>query len=79
MVVNGGAVTFPTGCEAPATGLAQALSNGAIGVASGQLTVQAADCASTPDTWITLSGYLNYDSRYWYNLFVNMNTRSFHS
>ena len=79
LIVNGGAATFPTGCVAPNTGLAQALSQGAIGVSTARLTVQASDCTNAQDNWIALNGYLNYDSQYWYNLFVNMNTNSFHS
>ena len=79
LVVNGGAVTFPTGCVAPDTGLAQALSSGAIGQSSARLTVQASDCAQSQESWVTLSGYLDYSSAYWYNLYVNMTTNSFHS
>ena len=79
LIVNDSATTFPTGCVAPNTGLAQALSSGAIGVANAKLTVQASDCALAQDSWITLYGYLDYNSMYWYNLFVDMNTKSFHS
>ena len=78
LIVNGGPTTFPTGCVAPSTGFAQALSNGAIGVASATLTVQASDCMQAQDSWVTLDGYLDYNSAYWYNLSVNMNTHSFH-
>lgn len=78
LIVNGGAITFPTGCVAPDTGLAQALSYGAIGVTSARLVVQASDCATAQDSWITLSGYLDYNSSYWYHVFVNMETRTFY-
>lgn len=77
LIVNGVATTFPTACEAPATGFSQALTNGAIGAGSARLTVQAFDCASG-GSWQTLNGYFDYDSHYWYNLSVNMNTNSFH-
>lgn len=79
LIVNGSATTFPTGCVAPNTGMAQALSYGAIGVGNAKLTVQASDCTSIQDKWVTLNGYLDYNSNYWYNLFVNMNANSFHS
>lgn len=79
LIVNGGAITFPTGCVAPDTGLAQALSYGAIGVTSARLVIQASDCAAAQDSWINLSGYLDYNSSYWYNVFVNMETRTFYS
>ncbi|MDP3559474.1 MAG: hypothetical protein Q8R79_03880 [Legionellaceae bacterium] len=79
LVVNGGPTTFPTACVAPNTGIAQALSQGAIGARNARLTVQASDCMQSQDTWTTLNGYLDYDSSYWYNLYVNMDTNSFHS
>lgn len=79
LIVNNAAITFPTGCESPNTGLAQALSYGAIGQSQARLTIQASDCAKAEDNWLTLNGYMDYNSGYWYDVFVNMVDNSFHS
>ncbi|MCX7114419.1 MAG: hypothetical protein NTW08_00665 [Gammaproteobacteria bacterium] len=79
LIINGGPVTVATACVAPNTGLAQALSQAAIGVSKVKLTVQASDCMKVQSCWWTLNGYLDYDSNNWYNLFVDMDEGSFHS
>ena len=78
LIVNNSAITFPTACVAPNTGLAQALSYGAIGQSEARLTIQASDCTQSQDHWVTLSGYMDYNSAYWYDVYVNMNDDSFH-
>lgn len=78
LIVNGTAITFPTGCVAPNTGLAQALTYGAIGQPQALITIQASDCAQAQDQWITLNGYFEYDSHYWFDIYVNMDDHSFH-
>lgn len=78
LIVNATAITFPTGCVSPSTGLAQALTYGAIGQPQARLTIQASDCTQSQDNWITLNGYLDYSSIYWYDVYVNMTDNSFH-
>lgn len=78
LIIDGTAITFPTGCVAPKTGFAQALTYGAIGQPQARLTIQAADCAQSQDRWVTLNGYLDYNSLYWYDVSVNMLENSFH-
>lgn len=78
LIVNDSAITFPTGCVSPATGLAQALTYGAIGQSNARLTIQASDCAQAQDNWITLNGYWDYNSNYWYDVYVNMVDNTFH-
>ncbi|MCR9192906.1 MAG: hypothetical protein NXI01_09685 [Gammaproteobacteria bacterium] len=77
LIVDGSAVTYQTPCTETKTGVAQALSYGSIGQPTARLTVQAADCTDAQEQWITLSGSLNYDSNYWYELYVDMNEHSF--
>lgn len=78
LIVNNTAITFPTGCVAPDTGLAQALTYGAIGQSYARLTIQASDCAQAQDEWVTLNGYWDYNSDYWYDVYINMVDNSFH-
>lgn len=78
LIVNNSAITFPTGCVAPNTGLAQALTYGAIGQSQARLTIQASDCSQSQDHWLTLNGYIDYNSAYWYDVLVNMDDNSFH-
>jgi hypothetical protein len=78
LLVDGTAITFPTGCVAPNTGLAQALTYGAIGQPQARLTIQASDCTQAQERWITLNGYLDYSSIYWYDVYINMLDHSFH-
>ena len=79
LIVNSSAATFSTSCIAPNTGLAQTLSYGAIGQSQVRLTIQASDCAQATEHWITLNGYLDYNSAYWYDVNVNMDDESFNS
>ena len=78
LIVNATTITFPTGCVSPSTGLAQALTYGAIGQPQARLTIQASDCTQSQDKWITLNGYLDYSSIYWYDVYVNMTDNTFH-
>lgn len=78
LIVNATVITFPTGCIAPDTGLAQALTYGAMGQPQARLTIQASDCSQLQDNWVTLNGYLDYSSIYWYDVHVNMTDNSFH-
>jgi hypothetical protein len=78
LLVNDSSITFSTGCVSPDTGLAQALTYGAIGRPNGRLTIQASDCEQDKDKWITLNGYWDYESNYWYDVYVNMLDNSFH-
>ena len=78
LIVNDTVITFPTGCVSPATGFAQALTYGAIGQPQAILTIQAADCTQKYDHWTTLNGYFEYNSQYWYDLYINMVDQSFY-
>jgi hypothetical protein len=78
LIVDDTAITFPTSCITPKDGLAQALAYGAIGRSTAKLTLQASDCANAQDHWFSLNGVLDYDSNYWYDVYINMSERSFH-
>ena len=78
LIVDGTAITFPTGCVAPNTGLAQALTYGAIGQPQALITIQASDCTQSQDQWITINGYFEYSSHYWFDVYINMDDHSFH-
>lgn len=77
LIVNNSAVTSPTACTTIDNGTIQTLSYGAIGTSKAKLILQAADCDNPPDQWFTLKGNLDYDSNYWYELYVDMLDKSF--
>lgn len=78
LIVNGTTITFPTGCVASRTGSAQTLTYGALGQPQALITIQASDCTQGQDQWITLNGYFEYDSHYWFDIYINMDDHSFH-
>lgn len=79
LIINNNAITSPTACISSNDDLPQILSYGSIGESEARLNLQASDCSNTQDQWYTLNGYLDYDSNYWYNLYIDMITHSFHT
>lgn len=71
-------ITSPTGCMQPNTGLAQALTYGAIGQPQAMVTIQASNCTQSRDEWVTLNGYFEYTSFYWFDVYINLENLSFH-
>ena len=77
LIINNSAATSPTACTPVDTGTIQTLSYGAIGISKAKLTLQVADCDNPPDEWVNFKGNLDYDSNYWYELYVDMMNKSF--
>jgi len=77
LIINNSAATSPTTCAPADTGTIQTLSYGSIGTSKAKLTLQVADCDNLPEQWVTFKGNLDYDSNYWYELYVDMIDKSF--
>ena len=76
-LIIGGNITFPTGCIAPKTKQVDTLTYGAIGQPQGRMTIQAYDCVNGNE-WVTINNYFDYNSQYWFDVFIDMNERSSH-
>ena len=79
LVINNSDATPPTPCINPDSPSTSTFSYGAIGSSKARVVVQAQNCNLDIEQWITLKGVVDYDSNYWFDVYLDRIDKSIYA